>query len=309
MREMSTADAPRVPPPPEGGRIHDPAYSGIVAGRFVVVFAVPAVTAYVYDLHANRWTHFGGEGGPVDAAWVGAFAAGDRVVLAWSSDDPEQLLRAVAVDVVRADVRAMPLAEAPARFNGIVDAVGNGLLVWPGPATGYSNTPEIDFAHGARFDFMTWTWQPLPARAAPSSRSAASHVVAGDRVFVWGGEARRHALRDGAVLDTARMRWIRIDPATAPAARRAAPAFAWRDRVLVWGGELMDDGRTSYTFDAWIYDLDRGIWRATTTGKPPQIPSVISGHEARGTGRFAAIVPDATADLGRGAVFDFVTER
>jgi hypothetical protein len=306
--EMSTADAPRVPPPPHGGRIHDPAFSGLVAGRFVVVFAVPTVSAYVYDLRADRWSHFDGASGPASAAWIRAFAAGDHVVLAWSTDDPEQLLELAAVDVVRAEVRAMPLAGAPPRFNGVVDAVGGALVVWPGPGRGYSMTPGIDYAQGSKFDFTTWAWQPLPARGAPSPRTAASYVVAGHRVFVWGGEAGKRALRDGAVLDTVRATWTPVDAASAPPARRAAPAFAWRDRVLVWGGELPYDGSPHDLHDAWIYDLDRGTWRATT-GTPPQIPSTAAGHETRGTGRFAAIVPDATADLGAGGVLDFATER
>lgn len=303
VHEMATAGAPRVPPPPEGGRILDPAFSGLVAGRFVVVFAGASVTSYVYDLGADRWSHFDGAGGPTSASWIRAFAAGDRVVLAWSSDDPEQLLHLAAVDVTRGEIRAMPVGGAPPRLDGIVDAVAGGLVAWPVGAGG------IDFAHGARFDFTRWTWQRVPERGAPSARGAASHVVAGDRVFVWGGEAAHHALRDGAVLDATRMEWTPIDPSTAPLARMKAPAFAWRDRVLVWGGELPYDGTPHDLADAWIYDLGSRTWRAANAGAPPHIPSSAAGHETRGTGRFAAIVPDGTADLGPGAVFDFTRER
>ncbi|HSM30192.1 MAG TPA: Ig-like domain-containing protein [Woeseiaceae bacterium] len=112
-------------------------------------------------------------------------------------------------------------------------AVWNGseVIVWGGHGWLQSIGAFVDTDSGARYDPASDTWSAMSTDGVPA-KSEHTAVMAGNEMFVWGGNTNT-----GFRYDPGTDTWTAMTTLGAPSARRLN-AIAWTGtEMIVWGGE------------------------------------------------------------------------
>lgn len=109
------------------------------------------------------------------------------------------------------------------------------LVLWGGDANVAPSGPD-GFDNGCVLD---GTGKLVDAIGAPpisqSKRNVPRAVIAGDKLWMWGGESDDMVTNTGALYDLMQKTWSAIEPS--PLVPRASFAYAWTGQeVFVWGG-------------------------------------------------------------------------
>lgn len=132
-------------------------------------------------------------------------------------------------------------------------AVWNGseVIVWGGHGWLQSIGAFIDTDTGGRYDPVTDTWSAISTDGVPP-RSKHTAIMAGNEMFVWGGNTDT-----GFRYDPGTDTWMAMSTLGAPSARRHN-AIAWTGtEMIIWGGEstsgntVNTGGRYNPATDTW----------------------------------------------------------
>ncbi|MEZ4409768.1 MAG: hypothetical protein R3A52_25340 [Polyangiales bacterium] len=132
----------------------------------------------------------------------------------------------------------------------------------PRGAVIFGGRADTELSDGWRYD---GAFAPLAREGQPSPRAGHAAAWSRDRLCVWGGEAGRSPLDDGACWIAADDRWVAMSTEGAPSARAAMAFTATAGGVFVFGGRDAEDG----TFDdGATYDVSSDRWTALAPRGP-----------------------------------------
>ncbi len=128
---------------------------------------------------------------------------------------------------------------------------GSEIIVWGGHGWLQSIGDFVDTDTGARYDPVTDTWSAMSTAGVPP-KSGHTAVVAGNEMFVWGGNANT-----GFRYDPGTDTWTAMSTIDAPSAPRLNAAVWTGTEMIVWGGASPGDqalntgGRYDPMTDTW----------------------------------------------------------
>ncbi len=112
-------------------------------------------------------------------------------------------------------------------------------------------------------------WITMTPASSDNERARACAVLAGDRVFIWGGmKLPGNELRgDGITYDPIHDQWTNVPADTTAPSPRAEPVCLWTgSKVFVWGG--VDPIAKTVFADGALWDPTTGAWEALASGGP-----------------------------------------
>ena len=132
-------------------------------------------------------------------------------------------------------------------------AVWNGseVIVWGGFGWMQSTGALVETDTGGRYDPASDTWMPMSTEGVPP-KSEHTAVMAGNEMFVWGGNADT-----GFRYDPGTDTWTAMSTIGAPSSRRLNAAAWTGNEMIVWGGQgaggeaLNSGGRYDPMTDTW----------------------------------------------------------
>lgn len=108
---------------------------------------------------------------------------------------------------------------------------GSEVIVWGGFGWLQSIGAFVETDTGSRYDPVTDTWMPMSTEGVPP-RSEHTAVMAGNEMFVWGGNSNT-----GFRYDPGTDTWTAMSTTDAPSARRLNAAAWTGTEMIIWGGE------------------------------------------------------------------------
>ena len=123
---------------------------------------------------------------------------------------------------------------------------GSEIIVWGGHVGAFAETDT-----GGRYDPVTDTWSAMSTEGVPA-RSEHTAIMAGNEMFVWGGNTNT-----GFRYDPGTDTWMAISTINAPSSRRLNAAIWTGTEMIVWGGASPGDqaldtgGRYDPMTDTW----------------------------------------------------------
>ena len=123
---------------------------------------------------------------------------------------------------------------------------GSEIIVWGGHVGAFAETDT-----GGRYDPVTDTWSAMSREGVPA-RSGHTAIMAGNEMFVWGGNTNT-----GFRYDPGTDTWMAMSTINAPSSRRLNVAIWTGTEMLVWGGASPADqaldtgGRYDPMTDTW----------------------------------------------------------
>jgi hypothetical protein len=259
----------------------------------------------------GRWVRISDAGAPKslhDQSWLDSAAiwTGTRLVVAQRRD---RKWNGSALD---------PCANAWTPIPETTELPPNGQLPTSGEdrpfRPSYDGSSYNTFDKISVWDWAGKAWVAFKAEARLAPRSHYAIVLAGRRLFVWGGWSKAlSVLGDGAVLDLSRKSWKKMSAADAPSPRMEPTAVAWTgSRLVIWGGRVATTAPYSAHAlgDGALYDPVTDRW---TTMSPENAPSPRTGATVVWTGR-RLVVFGGAADVGGpprhdGGVYDPAANR
>jgi len=149
---------------------------------------------------------------------------------------------------------------------------------------GRNNTGILN--DGAVYEPASDTWTGLSLGGGPSARFGATSLLAGDKVFIWGGNGATGELADGAVLMFASgepSAWSEMSDSGAPVARSGHTAVWTGAKLIVWGGVKSGTHLNS----GGIYDPTNDTW---SNVEILGAPSARENHSAVWTGSEMVVI-------------------
>ena len=137
---------------------------------------------------------------------------------------------------------------------------GSEVIVWGGRGWLQSIGAFTDTDTGGRYDPVTGTWSAMSTEGVPP-RSGHTAIMAGNEMFVWGGNTNT-----GFRYDPGTDTWTAISTIDAPSPRRLNAAIWTGTEMIVWGGESAS-GHTMNTGGR--YDPATDTWKALSTVNAP----------------------------------------
>jgi len=137
---------------------------------------------------------------------------------------------------------------------------GSEVIVWGGFGWLQSIGAFVETDTGSRYDPVTDAWQPMSTEGVPS-KSAHTAVMAGNEMFVWGGNADT-----GFRYDPGTDVWRAMSTIDTPSARRLNAAVWTGTEMIIWAGES-NGGVTLNTGGR--YDPMTDTWTPMSTANAP----------------------------------------
>ena len=156
---------------------------------------------------------------------------------------------------------------------------------------------------GSLYDPVGDQWSALPSTGAPTARSGAVAVWAGDRIIVWGGNSASGEVDSGAqiVINSAGLAqsWIATSANGAPSGRAGHTAVWTGSRMIVWGGR----NASGFLSDGAAFDPQSNTWTALPYANAP-LPR--ADHVAVWSGDEMIVFggENAAGELTAGAAYD-----
>lgn len=197
---------------------------------------------------------------------------------------------------------AAGLPQEPDRRHGHLAVWCAGrMLIWGGQnASGLLNS-------GALYNRQANSWAALPGPDTPAARIEMAAAVAGNSIFIWGGQGDPLLLGDGAALvlnpDGTPLAWQPMNSTGAPSPRRRHTAVWTGSRLLIWGGQ---GAGNTFLGDGKSYDPATGTWEDLPSAGAP---SPRAGHLALWTGTEMLVLTgeNSTGPLASGAAYNPAT--